>query len=370
MPPLTHNARYKPDIVITERRKTMPLTWRESKLTGEVKPHNADNAASFLRKDKSRRKVDGGAVWTNEEYEDIAQVYHYASVQFQSRPQRGLFSFSVTGHFMRFWHWTPSGVAYTEGLDYLKRDDVKKIMTFFHAWEVAEPYQRGEDVALSGVENWADNYTFQEVKMDRKYHVRWKEILEYLSFSFGSQFTAVPKKPQMVYWRFKHGPVVEPVGNLRATVDYSQDAEDFDAKLPMPPQDYYFHVPVPGAMNEDPMKGRTGVLDPDQRCPRIPGDAVELVVIPYAIRRAPGLFSPATSCYAVHMKISTGMTSGCIHSTCPGSIQVGSTSCPGIAGSKVKTWWIRYVARALGGSTLTTIVESVVPKGATAEVEM
>jgi hypothetical protein len=116
-------------------------------MTGEVKPHNMDNAARFMYKDKSKRKANRGAVWTNEEYEDMAQIYHYASAQFQSRPQRGLFSFSVTGHFMRFWYWTPSGVAYTEGLDYLNQEGVKIIMALFRAWEAAGPYQRGEDVA-------------------------------------------------------------------------------------------------------------------------------------------------------------------------------------------------------------------------------
>ena len=41
---------------------------------------------------------------------------------------------------------------------------------------------------LPGLENWADDYTFQEVKVDSKYHVRWEEILEYLSLSCGSRF--------------------------------------------------------------------------------------------------------------------------------------------------------------------------------------
>ena len=85
----------------------------------------------------------------------------------------------------------------------------------------------------------------------------------------------------------------------RTTVDYTQNVEDFDAKLPMLPQDYYFHFPVPGAVTEDPMKGCTGLLDPDQRCPRLSEDAVELVVIPYAIHKPPRFCSRATSCYAV-----------------------------------------------------------------------
>ena len=174
--------------MIAKQGAALPLTWPESRITGEVKPHIVEHAAYFMCKDKSRRKADGAAVWTNEECADMTQMYHYASAQFQSHPQRGLFSFSVTGHFMRFWYWTPSGVAYTEGLDYLDREDVKTIMSFFRTWETAEPCQRGEDVAPAGLENWADDYTFQEVKVDSKYHVRWEEILEYLSLSFGSRF--------------------------------------------------------------------------------------------------------------------------------------------------------------------------------------
>ena len=40
----------------------------------------------------------------------------------------------------------------------------------------------------------------------------------------------------MTYWWFKHGRVTEPVADPRATVDYSQDAEDFNVKLPMLPK--------------------------------------------------------------------------------------------------------------------------------------
>jgi hypothetical protein len=61
----------------------------------------------------------------------------------------------------------------------------------------------------------------------------------------------------MLYWRFKHGSVTEPVEDSRTTVDYSQDAEDFDTLLPMLPQDYRFHVPVPSDV-EDPMMSHAG----------------------------------------------------------------------------------------------------------------
>jgi len=167
------------------------------------------------------------------------------------------------------------------------------IIAFFRAWETAAPYQRGEDVAPASLKDWADNYTFQEAKVDNKYHARWKEILEYLSFSFRVKLLSIPEKPQMVFWRFMHGPVAEPVKDLRPTVDYSHSAGDFDTKLPMPPQDLF------GAVGECPMQGRTGIIDPNQRCPHLPGDAVELIVISYAVHKPPGLCSRATSCYAV-----------------------------------------------------------------------
>lgn len=63
-----------------------PLTWPESKMTGEVKPHNLNNAANFMREDKSKCKANEGTLWMDEEYEDMAQMYRYASTQFQSRP--------------------------------------------------------------------------------------------------------------------------------------------------------------------------------------------------------------------------------------------------------------------------------------------
>jgi hypothetical protein len=164
-------------------------------MTGEVKPHDTNNAANFMCKDKSAREENGGVVWTDQEYEDRAQMYHYAVAQFQARLQRDLSSFSVTGHFMCFWYWTPSGVTYTEPLDYLDREGVKTIVAFFRAWEAAGPHQRGEDVAPAGLENWTENYTFQEAKVEKPYHGRWKDILEYLSFSFGPQFLDIPKVP-------------------------------------------------------------------------------------------------------------------------------------------------------------------------------
>jgi hypothetical protein len=282
---------------------------------------------------------------------------------------------------LRFWYWTPSGVAYTEGLDYLDREDVKTIMTFFRIWEAAEPYQRGEDVAPAGAVNWADSYTFQETPVDKKYHGRWKEILEYLLFSFGSRFLNIPEDPRMVYWRFTHGPVAEPVEDPRAMVDYSQDVEDFDAKLPMLPQDYYFHVPVPGAVSEDPMQGRTAILDPNQRCPRLVGDAVELAVIPYAIHKPPGLCSRATSCYAV-VRLQTAFPEDPHEDIDWDAFWLHTLKLSWQHFNRLHelTWyvrlqgedltgWIRYVARALGGGTLTSTVEATAPRGATAEVE-
>ena len=381
IPPLAHNALYKPDLMIAKQGAALPLTWPESRITGEVKPHIVDHAANFMSKDKSKRKADGAAVWTKEEYGDMAQMYHYASAQFQSRPQRGLFSFSVTGHFMRFWYWTPSGVAYTEGLDYLNREDVKTIMSFFRTWEAAEPCQRGEDVAPAGLEIWADDYTFQEVKVDSKYHVRWEEILEYLSLSFGSRFLTTPKKPRMVYWRFKHGPVKEPVEDPRAAVDYSKDAEDFDAKLPMLPQDYFFHVPAPGTMNKDPLEARTGILDPDQRCPHVPGDAVELVVIPFPVHKSPGLCSRATSCYAV-LRPEVAFPEDPYEDIDPHTFWLHTLKLSWQHLNRVHelTWFVRlqgddlagrlrYIARALGGGVLTVAVEAIAPQGATPEVK-
>ncbi len=353
-------------------------------MTGEVKSRNINHAANFLRKEKSKGKANGGALWTNEEYEDMAQMYHYASAQFQSRPQRSLFSFSVTGHLVQFWYWTPSGVTYTDGLDYFDREDIKTIMAFLQAWEAAEPYQRGEDVAPTSITDWVENYTFQEAKVNNKYHARWKEILEYLSFSFGGRFLKLPK-PQMTYWRFKHGPVAEPVEDSIPTVDYSQSTEDFDAKLPMLPQDYYFHAPASRAVDEGLMTSRTGVVDPNQRCPHLPGDAVELIIIPYVIHKPPGLCSRATSCYAV---------------VCPSAafpedpyedpyedidwntfwLHTLKLSWQYFNRLHELTWFvrlqgenlagcIRHVARALGGGTLTATVGVQVPEGAAAEVE-
>ena len=349
-------------------------------MIGEVKPHDIDKAANFMRKDKAKCRADGGTLWTNEEYEDMAQMYHYASAQFQSRPQRGLFSFSVTGHFIRFWYWTPSGVAYTEGIDYLDQEDVKTIIAFFHAWAAAAPYQRGEDIAPAGVEDWADSYTFQEAKVEKKYHARWKEILEYLSFSLGSRFLNIPEEHQMIYWRFKHGPVAEPVEDLRPSVEHSEGAEDFDAKLPMLSQDYYFHVPTPNAVDEDPMKSRTGVLDPNQRCPCLPGGAVELVVIPYAIHKSPGLCSRATSCYAV-LRSPTAFPDDPDEDIDWNTFWLHTLKLSWQYFNRVHelTWyirlqgedlagWIRYVARALGGGTLTPIVAVTAPRGVNVEV--
>lgn len=263
-------------------------------MTGEVKPQDTDHAATFMQKDKA----EGKAVWTNEEYNDAAQMYHYAAAQFQSRPQRGLFSFSVTGQFIQFWYWTPSGVMYTDGLDYSDQEGVKTIMAFFRTWEAAAPCQRGEDVAPTDLEEWVNDYTFQEVEVEEAYHARWRKILGALSSSFES-FIDIPKKPQMVYWKFKHGPIAEPVEDLRPPEGYGEDTEDFDEKPPMISTDYYFHVPASSTAVEGLLTSRTGVIDPDQRCPHLPGDEVELIVIPYAIRRLPGLCSRATSCYAV-----------------------------------------------------------------------
>ena len=197
---------------------------------------------------------------------------------------------------MRFWYW---GVAYTEALDYLNQEDIKTVIAFFRAWEAVAPYQRGENVAPAGLVDWTDLYTLQEAKIEKEYHARWRNILEYLSFSFRPQFLTIPEEPQMVYWRFKHGPVAEPVEDSGVAVDHNHDAEDFDARPPMVDDDYYFHVPVPSAKIKDPMEGRTDVLDPEHRCPQLPGDVIELVTIPYAIHKSPGLCSRAASCYVV-----------------------------------------------------------------------
>ena len=34
--------------MVTKREATQPLTWPDSKMTGEVKPHDVDNAANFM----------------------------------------------------------------------------------------------------------------------------------------------------------------------------------------------------------------------------------------------------------------------------------------------------------------------------------
>jgi hypothetical protein len=146
--------------------------------------------ASCARMSRHARRM--GVVWTNEGYEDMAQLRDCAvSSTSTTRPifLPGHWPFQVLMVLDAFWGRTRRGLG-PEG--------VKMIMTLFRAREAGEPYQRGEDVAPTGPENRTENYTFQEANVDKPYHGRWKDILQYLSFSFGPRFIDIPEVPQML----------------------------------------------------------------------------------------------------------------------------------------------------------------------------
>jgi hypothetical protein len=291
LPDVPAGALYKPDIVITNSTvKTNKPDWEQVAMSLEVKTHDKDSTATvFKKRSNPRENLD----YTQPEKEESAQHYNYVSSQFQSRPQRGLFSISICGRFIRFYHWTPSRVVFTVALDYTEVQDVQTIMAFFRAWEAAEPHIRGEDVAPWNVSGDWKKYTFKAVKVSIQHHARWKGILEYARCLLGGDHAPIPKRPKhLVAWRFKPVPLVRPCEDANVDVDISK-ARDFDADIAMEDKDCIFDPAFIQHVDPD-----ISPVPLQERIPLdLPGDLVDLCIIPYPLSSSPGLCSRSTRCY-------------------------------------------------------------------------
>jgi hypothetical protein len=187
-------ALYKPDIVITNSTvRTNKPDWEQVAMSLEVKTHDKDSTATVFKK---RLKPSEDLDYTQLEKEESAQHYNYVSSQFQGRPQRGLFSISICGRFIRFYYWAPSRVVFTLALDYTEMQNVQTIIAFFRAWEAADPHIRGEDVAPWNVSSDWEKYTFKAVKVPIHHHARWKCIVEYVRCLLGDDHAPIPKRPK------------------------------------------------------------------------------------------------------------------------------------------------------------------------------
>lgn len=283
---------YKPDVVITNSTVVSNKPeWGQVAFTVEVKSHHRDSTASVFKKTLNPGE---NPQYTQDEKKESAQHYNYVSAQFQGRPQRGLFSISICGRFIRFYHWAPSRVVFTVALDYTELDNVQQIIAFFRTWEKAEPYIRGEDVAPpSGVPCDWEKYTFQAVKVPLQHNARWKSILEYARCLLGDGHSPIPKRPKyLVAWRFRPIPLVQ--SREEANVDVAMSKiRDFDADITMDDKDYIFDPAFIHHVDLD-----ISPVPTQQRIPLdLPGDPVDLCIIPYPLSSAPGLCSRGTRCY-------------------------------------------------------------------------
>lgn len=363
LPENPFGATYKPDVVITTSTvATNKPEWGQVAVTVEVKADDKDNTAAVFKK-----RLKPGVIpdYTEDEKKESAQHYSYVSSQFQGRPQRGLFSISICGRFIRFYHWTPSRVIFTIALKYTELQNVRKIIAFFRAWEKAEPHFRGEDVAPWNVPNDWEKYTFKAVKVPVHHHARWKSILEYVRCLLENDHSPIPKRPKhLVAWCFKLIPLVQPREDANVDIGISE-MWDFDAEVAMEDKDYIFDPAFIHHVDPDtspvPLQERI-TLNP-------PGDPVDLCIIPYPLSSAPGLYSRGTRCYLA-LPWADAMPPDGVLGSVPSAVELDNLRIYTLKDSwqyqnriLEVSWYLKlqgpdlaghvgYIARALGGGTL------------------